>query len=345
VAVPLTLPTPPTTAEGTVAAGLSGVGVALPETVVTNADWERVLDTTDEWITSRTGIRERRRAAPDETTSDLAGRAARAALADAGLEPREIGAVIVATTTPDHVIPQTAPTVSAGLGLEVPAFDVGAGCTGFVYGLAVAGTLAACGLAERVLLIGAEVLTRFVDPSDRETAVLFGDGAGATVVTAGTGALGPFDLGSDGGLRDLLVVPAGGARDATSPETVAGGAHRLRMNGREVYRHAVSRMSASSLAVLGDAGLAAADVDILVGHQANARILDAVARRLGIPEERAFLAIARYGNTSAASIPIALAEAREQGRLEDGMRVLLTAFGAGLTWGSCLLRWGEVERV
>lgn len=345
MAVPLTLPTSPAATDGIVAAGLSGLGVALPDTVVTNADWERVLDTSDEWITTRTGIRERRRAAPEETTSDLAGRAARAALADAGLEPSDIGAVIVATTTPDHVIPQTAPTVAAGLGLEVPAFDVGAGCTGFVYGLAVASTYAACGLADRVLLIGAEVLTRFVDPTDRATAILFGDGAGATVVTVGSGALGPFDLGSDGGLRDLLLVPAGGARAATSPETVAGSGHHLRMNGREIYRHAVGRMSASSRAVLASAGLDADDVDLFVGHQANARILDAVARRLGIPEGRAFLAIARYGNTSAASIPIALADAREQGHLEVGMRILLTAFGAGLTWGSCLLRWGEVEGV
>lgn len=319
---------------------VAGLGVALPDEVVTNADWAAKLDTSDEWIVTRTGIRERRRAAPHQATSDLALHAASAALADAGLEASDIGVIILATTTPDHLIPQTAPIVAGRLGLEVPAFDVGAGCSGFVYGLAVAASLAMTGLAQPVLLIGAETLTRVIDPSDRQTAVLFGDGAGACILHGnGSGSIGPFDLGSDGTLAGTLVVPAGGARAPTTTETVAANRHVLLMRGREVYRHAVTRMSASASLVLQRAGVRAADINLLVGHQANARILDAVAHRLGIRDEQAFMCVERYGNTSAASIPIALDEARTAGRLHPGTRVLLTAFGAGLTWGSCLLTW------
>ncbi|MDP8960222.1 MAG: ketoacyl-ACP synthase III [Actinomycetota bacterium] len=335
--------------EGELAVAVTGLGVALPEEVVSNADWAASLDTSDEWIVSRTGIRERRRAAPNEATSDLAIRAATAALADAGLDARDIGVIVVATTTPDHLVPQTAPLVAARLGLEVPAFDVGAGCSGFVYGLAVAAGLATSGLADPVLLVGAETMTRVIDPTDRQTAVLFGDGAGACILSAhapeGTalGSVGPFDLGSDGALADALMVPAGGVREPASHETVAANRHVVLMRGREVYRHAVTRMSASAWVVLQRAGLQAADVDVLVGHQANARILAAVAQRLGIRDEQAFVCVERYGNTSAASIPIALEEARTAGRLRRGTRVLLTSFGAGLTWGSCLLTWAAAE--
>ncbi|MFN2556019.1 MAG: beta-ketoacyl-ACP synthase III [Nitriliruptorales bacterium] len=328
---------------GALAVAVTGLGVSLPEEIVTNADWASRLDTSDEWIVTRTGIHERRRAAPHEATSDLATSAASAALADAGMDGGDVGAIVLATTTPDHVIPQTAPVVAARLGLEVPAFDIGAGCSGFVYGLAVAASLAMTGLARPVLLVGAETLTRVIDPSDRQTAVLFGDGAGACVLTACSesvwGSVGPFDLGSDGTQADALVVPAGGARTPATPETVAANRHVLLMRGREVYRHAVTRMSASASSVLQRAGMGAGDVDLLVGHQANARILDAVAQRLGIRDEQAFVCVERYGNTSAASIPIALDEARAAGRLQPGTRVLLTAFGAGLTWGSCLLTW------
>ncbi len=317
--------------------GIAGLGIAVPREIVTNEDWARILETSDEWITSRTGIRERRRAAADEATSDLAARAAKAALDDAGLSAADVDALLVATTTPDHLIPQTAPIVAARLGSQANAFDVGAGCTGFVVGLAVGAGLLAAGLADRVLLVGAEVMTKVVDPEDRHSAVLFGDGAGACVLAADAGELGPFDFGTDGEHAELLIVPAGGTRRPATEETVAAREHYLRMQGREVYRHAVARMTASSRAVLTAAELEPADIDLLVGHQANARILEAVGNRAGIEP---FLAIERYGNTSAASIPLALADARERGRLQPGARVLLTAFGAGLVWGSCLLTWG-----
>lgn len=323
----------------TVPAGITGLGSALPDDVVTNGDWEATLDTSDEWITSRTGIRERRRAADGEATSDLAVRAGRAALADAGIAAGDLGAVVVATTSPDHLLPQTGPLVAAALGIEAPAFDLGAACSGFVYGLAVAASLTTTLGAGPVLLIGAETLTRLIDPDDRTTAVLFGDGAGACVVAAGAGAIGPFDLGSDGSLGDLLIVPAGGTRSPATERTVADREHFIRMDGPRIYRHAVTRMTASSRAVLDRAGLGAADVDLLIAHQANARILEGVTARVGIPEERVVLVVDRHGNTSAASIPLAFDAARETGRLGDGARVLLTAFGAGLTWGSCLLTW------
>jgi 3-oxoacyl-[acyl-carrier-protein] synthase III len=324
--------------------GVLGLGVALPPEIVTNDDWAQTLDTSDEWIRTRTGIRERRRAAPDVATSDLALEAGQAALDDAGLTVADVDAVVVATTTPDHIIPQTAPLVAGRMGIEAPAFDVGAGCTGFVYGLAVAGSLVTTGLADRLLLIGAETLTRVVDPGDRETAILFGDGAGAVVLGDGDGTLGPFDLGALGDLDGILWAPAGGTREPASEDTVQAGRHSLRMRGREVYRHAVTKMAASSRAVLDSAGLKPGDVDLFVGHQANARILDAVASRLGIDEDHAYLVVDRYGNTSAASIPIALSDARSDGRLAPGTTVLLTAFGAGLTWGSCLMRWGGPVR-
>ncbi|HEX2026531.1 MAG TPA: beta-ketoacyl-ACP synthase III [Nitriliruptorales bacterium] len=334
----LTVPSHPTTGR-VLPVDVAGIGVALPEEVVTNDDWAAVLDTSDEWIVSRTGIRERRRADPGQATSDLAVDAAVAALADAGVDAADLAAVVLATTTPDHVIPQTAPLVAARLGSEAAAFDVGAGCSGFVYGLAVAAGMAVGLLPGPVLVIGAETLTRWIDRAERDTAVLFGDGAGAFVLRPGAGALGPFDLGCDGSLADIVFVPAGGSRRPPGA-TVAARDLTLRMEGRAVYRQAVRRMVSSSQAVLESAGLGVQDVDLLVGHQANARILEAVAGRLGIGEERAFICVDRYGNTSAASIPLALHEARTQGRVRDGDRVLLTAFGAGLTWGSCLLVWG-----
>lgn len=342
MALPLSSPTAATT--GVLHAAVAGLGVGLPDEVVTNDDWAALLDTSDEWITSRTGIRERRRVDADEATSDLAVRAAVSALADAGVAPSAIDAVVLATTTPDHVVPQTAPTVADALGLRCSAFDVGAGCSGFVYGLAVVASMVSAGLAGRVLLIGAETMTRVVDAGDRTTAVLFGDGAGAFVVDGSSAAIGPFDLGSDGALAPVLMIPAGGTRRPADADTVEEGAHTLRMNGREVYRQAVTSMTASSQVVLEAAGVGIADVDLFVGHQANARILDAVASRLGIDDDQAHVAVDRFGNTSAASIPIALADARDAGRLHAGDRVLLTAFGAGLTWGSCLLEWCEAER-
>ncbi|HEX9888381.1 MAG TPA: beta-ketoacyl-ACP synthase III [Nitriliruptorales bacterium] len=328
-----TLTTPPTLAPhpvtprpGTVTAGILGLGAALPRRVVTNDDLAATLDTSDEWIRSRTGIGTRHVAAPHETTSTLAIDAARRALDDARVGPDELDAVLVATTTPEHRMPATAPWVAAALGTHAAATDLHAACSGFVNGLQLAGGLIATG-ASRVLLVGAEVLTRVVDQSDRTTAVLFGDGAGAVVLGAGTGELGPFDVGSDGSLRELLWIPPDDGY--------------VRMRGREVYRHAVTRMTASARAVLDRADLAVGDLDLFVGHQANARILDAVISRLGLRPEQTHVTVDRHGNTSAASIPLALADAAVTGRLRPGSRVLLTAFGAGLTWASCLLTWPE----
>jgi 3-oxoacyl-[acyl-carrier-protein] synthase-3 len=320
------------------AVAITGLGSYLPERVVTNDDLALRLDTSDEWIRTRTGIRERHYAAAEEATSDLALAAALRALEDAGLTPADVDIVIVATTTPDHPIPATAPIVAAALGLTCMAFDVNAACSGFVYGLQVGASLAASGAT--VLLIGAETLTRYVDHDDRSIAVLFGDGAGAVVLEAQAEAsIGPFDLGSDGGEKEILWMRAGGAREPFDPVLHAEASSRMSMRGGDVYRHAVTRMAASSQAVLDATGESMEGIDLMVGHQANQRILEAVAQRLGVPEGVNHLTVDRHGNTSAASIPLALDDARRTGLLGPGSRVLLTAFGGGLTWGSCLLTW------
>lgn len=319
--------------------GFLGVGAALPAAVVTNDDLSRTLDTDDEWIRSRTGIERRHVAAPGEATSDLAIVAGRRALAAAGVDAVDLAAVVVATTTPDHPIPATAPLVAAALGSPVAAFDVNAACSGFVYGLRVAGSLA---LTDGpVLLVASEVLSRVVDPEDRSTAVLFGDGAAAVVLAPSTdgATIGPFDLGADGTLADLLLTPAGGSREPSTAATVSDGGHWLQMQGSEVYRAAVAHMIESAQAVLDAAGMTADDVDLLIAHQANLRIVEAVARRLGIDLDRCITTVSEHGNTSAASIPLAIDHALRADRIPGGARILLSAFGAGLTWGSCLMAW------
>ncbi len=320
---------------------VEGLGVHVPPRIVTNDELSRTLDTNDEWIRTRTGIAQRHWADRGTSTADLATEAGARALKSAG--GGECDAVIVATMTPDRICPATAPEVAARLGLpHVAAFDVGAVCTGFVYALATATGLIAAGIAGRVLVIGAEVMSAVLDPDDRSSTVIFGDGAGALVLRAGDpdelGAVGPFDLGSDGEGADLIEIPAGGSRLPTGRDQPARGQHYFRMDGREVYRHAIPRMVESSRAVLAKAGMQVADVDRLVGHQANARILNAVGERLGVPTERCTVNIDRYGNTSGATIPLALADAG----LAAGDRVLLTAFGGGLTWGSALLTWPDL---
>ena len=322
---------------------IAGIGAHLPPRVVTNDDLAAVLDTSDEWIRSRTGIRQRHIAGPAVATSDLAIEAGKAALADAGLGVEDVGAIVVATTTPDHVVPGTAPLVAAALGTEVTAFDVNAACSGFIYGLRIGGAMVATGEGP-VLVVGAETLSRIVDPTDRSVAVLFGDGAGAAVLVPDDAArLGPFDLGADGTDPSMLWCAAGGTRHPISPEVIEGGEHFLAMRGGDVYRNAVTRMAASARAVLGRAGLGVDDVDLFVGHQANVRILDAVAQRLGVDPARSHITVDQHGNTSAASIPLALADARDRGRLAPGDTVLLAAFGAGLTWGACLLTWNPPD--
>jgi 3-oxoacyl-[acyl-carrier-protein] synthase III len=318
---------------------IAGLGSHLPSRVVTNDDLAQVLDTNDEWIRTRTGIRQRHYAAPEEATSDLAVAAAKAALTDAGLGIEDISAIVVATTTPDHTVPGTAPLVAAKLGTEVTAFDVNAACSGFLYALRVGTGMVATG-DTAVLVIGAETLTRIVDPQDRNVAILFGDGAGAVVLVPDeTAAIGPFDLGADGTDPSMLWAESGGTRQPVDAAVLEARTQFMTMRGGDVYRNAVARMSASSQAVLEKAGMGIDDVDLFIGHQANIRILDAVGKRLGVDSAKVHITVDLHGNTSAASVPLALTHARDAGRLTPGDTVLLTAFGAGFTWGSTLLTW------
>ena len=328
-------------------AAIVGWGLAVPEGKLTNADLEaRDIGTSDQWIMERTGIRERRMCAPDETTAGLAIVAGNAAIKSAGITPGDLSMVIVATCTPEQPIPETSSFVAEGLGVRCGAFDVGAACAGFSYGLVVASGLVATGANGPILLIGAENLTRVVDPMERGTAILFGDGAGATVLAPSAGGPdGPgilsWDMGSDGSAAHLIEVTAGGSRLPTTPETIAAGDHWMKMDGPEVFRRAVRVVVESSNAALTRAGLTTADVDWFLPHQANARIVSAAASRLKIPAERCIVNIDRYGNTSAASIPIALAEAADDGRLSDGDIIVSCGFGAGMTWSTTVIRWGR----
>jgi 3-oxoacyl-[acyl-carrier-protein] synthase-3 len=321
---------------------VTGIGTAVPDRRLTNDDFADRLDTSDAWIVERTGIRERRVAAPDESTASLGIAAGAAAIKDAGLTPDEVDLLIVATATPEQPLPATSAFVQDGLGLRCGAFDVGAACAGFVYSLVVASSLVQGGGPEHVLVVGSETLTRIVDPDDRATAVLFGDGAGAVVVSRSTdpaGGLLAWDLGCDGSAAALLEIPAGGSRRPVSAATVAAGEHWLHMDGREVFRRAVRVVVESATVTLQRAGVSCDDVTLFVPHQANARIVAAAADRLHIPPARTVVNLDRYGNTSAASIPLALADAVEDERIHAGDLVLLSGFGAGMTWASALLRW------
>jgi len=322
---------------------ISGWGTAVPEQRVTNADLEERVDTTDAWIVERTGIRERRVAAPTDTTGSLAIDAGTAAIKHAGIPPDAIDLLIVATATPEQPVPHTGAFVGEGLGLRCGSFDLNAGCAGFVYMLVVGSSLLTAGGLDHVLVLGAETLTRVIDPDDRSTCVLFGDGAAAAVLSRspddGPGVL-AWDLGCDGSAAALLEIRAGGIKMPSTAETIAAGEQYLKMQGQEVFRRAVRAVADSARMTLERAGVTPADVAWFVPHQANVRIIDSAANRLGIPKERTIVNIDRYGNTSAASIPIALAEAADDGRLRDGDLVLLSGFGAGMTWGSALVRWG-----
>jgi 3-oxoacyl-[acyl-carrier-protein] synthase-3 len=335
-------------AADVIRAAIAGWGMAVPEGRLTNADFEaRGIGTTDEWIFERTGIRERRMCGPDETTSTLAIAAGNAAIKSAGITPGDLAMVIVATCTPDQPIPETSAYVAEGLGVRCGAFDVGAACAGFCYGLVVAaGLISTDAAGGPLLLVGAENLTRVVDPTERSVSILFGDGAGAVVLAPSeAGPDGPgllsWDQGSDGSLASLIEIRAGGSRLPTTAETLAAGTHWMTMEGQEVFRRAVRVVVDSSHTTLGRAGYTTEDVDWFIPHQANARIVTAAASRLKIPPERCIVNIDRYGNTSAASIPLALAEAADDGRLKDGDLLLLSGFGAGMTWSSTILRWGR----
>ncbi|MFF8475207.1 beta-ketoacyl-ACP synthase III [Streptomyces sp. NPDC015414] len=328
------------------AAVITGIGSYVPPNVVTNDDLSQRLDTSDAWIRSRTGIAERCFITPGTSTGDLAVEAGLRALKSAGDE--QVGAVVLATTTPDQPCPATAPQVAARLGLgQVPAFDVAAVCSGFLYGLASAAGLIAAGVADSVLLIAADAFTTIINPEDRTTAVIFADGAGAVVLRAGSadepGAIGPLVLGSDGELSHLIEVPAGGSRQRSTDRPVEPADRYFQMLGRDTYRHAVERMTSVSAEAAERVGWRLEDVDRFAAHQANARILEAVAKRLGLPEDKQLSNIERVGNTGAASIPLLLAEATAEGRLAAGHRVLLTAFGGGLAWGAGTVVWPELQ--
>jgi len=325
-----------------IAVGVLGVGKYVPDRVLTNQDLERMVDTSDEWIVTRTGIRERRIADPSQATSDLAYEAAVQALKTAGLTGEQIDLILVATVTPDTFFPSTACLLQDRLGArKAAAFDLSAACTGFIYGLSVATGFIKTGMYERVLVVGAECVSRITDYTDRNTCVLFGDGAGAVVlgeVPEGRGFR-SFELGADGSGANLLQLRGGGSRLPPSERSVAERAHYLEMNGREVFKFAVRVMGAASEEALAKAGLGKEDIDLLIPHQANIRIIQSALERLNLPEDKCVVNLDRYGNVSSASIPIALAEAVEEGRVHEGDRLLLVGFGGGLTWGASVLIW------
>jgi 3-oxoacyl-[acyl-carrier-protein] synthase-3 len=326
-------------------ATIAGVGSSLPPKLVPNTWFESQVETDDAWIRDRTGIEARHFAADDVQTSDLAIEASRAALDAAGVAPEQLDMIIVATITGDTVFPATAVWVQQKLGVSCPAFDINAACSGFSYGLSAATAFITAGTADTILLIGAEIFSRIIDFTDRGTCILFGDGAGAAVVSASevAGIEGSI-LGADGSAAEILWMPAGGTRTPASAETVAAHDHSVRMpNGREVFKRAVTEMASACRELLEKSGRTIDEVDVLVPHQANARIMSAVVDRLGIDPDKAIVDVAEVGNTSAASIPIALDRAWRSGRIRQGDLVLFTSFGAGLTWGATVMRWTMPE--
>ncbi|RKY43225.1 MAG: 3-oxoacyl-ACP synthase [Candidatus Makaraimicrobium thalassicum] len=322
--------------------GILGVGKYLPENILTNTDLERMVDTTDEWITSRTGIKERRIAAENEATSDMAVKAAKSALKSAGLEPKDLDLIIVATITPDMFFPSTACLVQHKLGAgNIPAFDIAVACSGYIYGLTIADQFIKSGMYKRALVVAAEKLSAVTDWEDRSTCVLFGDGAGAAVVgmVEQGGILGAA-LGADGSKGDLLRLPAGGSRMPASIKTVENKLHTIKMEGNVLFRHAVKIMADAALAVTEPLGLKGDDIDIIIPHQANKRILNALAKKMGVdPDKKVYLNLEKYGNMSAASSAVALTEAIEEGRIKRGDIILMDAFGGGLTWGALIIKW------
>lgn len=319
------------------------MGHHAPSAILSNEDLEKVLDTSDEWITTRTGMKRRHVSAPEEATSDLAMAAARAALDRAGLEPRDMDCYIVATVTPDYPFPATACIVASRLGASnKPAFDIEIACSGFIYGLTVASSLIRAGVYKRIMLIGAETLTKIVNRMDRSTAVLFGDGAGAVILEASpVDSFLSSELGSDGSHPEVLRVPAGGSRKPLTPTAYEAGEQYIYMEGREVFKFAVTKMIEATDSALQKANLQKSDVDWLIPHQANKRIIDSAAKYLHVPEEKVVVNIHEYGNTSAASIPIALSEAVQGGKIKSGDVIVFVGFGGGLSWGAVTWRWAS----
>ncbi|HYP40556.1 MAG TPA: beta-ketoacyl-ACP synthase III [Chloroflexia bacterium] len=325
-------------------AAITGWGSAVPGRVLTNADLEKIVDTSDEWITTRTGIKERHIVAESESTTTLAVTASRRALERAGVSPWQVDLVICCTATPDFLFPATACLVQHEIGAEnAGAFDLEAACSGFIYGISVGTQFIKAGSYKTVLVVAAEALSRFIDWQDRATCVLFGDGAGAVVLQASDAKSGllSFVLGSHGVGGDLIKLPAGGAKFPATEETLKNRGHFIKMNGQEVYRFAVRIMGDSAVEALEKAGLGYGDISLFIPHQANLRIISSIADRLSLDPEKVFIDIAKYGNTSAASIPIALCEAEEEGRVQRGDNLLFVAFGAGLTSAAAIVKWGS----
>ena len=323
-------------------AHIVGWGKYVPHTILTNADLEKMVDTSDEWIRSRTGIEARRIASREESTSTLAINAARQALAVANVDPLKLDMIIVATTTPDYFFPSTACLVQDALGAaHAAAFDLSAACSGFIYGLSMARDSIVAGSSRYVLVIGAEVFSRIIDWQDRNTCVLFGDGAGAVLLAASDvpGGVLATALGADGSGAELLIVPGGGSRHPASQETVAQKLHTVRMNGREVFRFATRVMTRASKEVADAAHVPLEDIELVIPHQANSRIIESAAKSLKLSDDKVYSNLSRYGNTSAASIPIALCEAIEEKRIQPGDHLILVGFGGGLTWGAALVQW------
>jgi 3-oxoacyl-[acyl-carrier-protein] synthase-3 len=323
-------------------AGIIGMGHAYPEGILTNADLEKIVETSDEWITSRTGIKQRHKAADNEYTSQFGTKAAQQALERAGLKAEDIDIIVCATTTPDQIMPSTGALIQAQLGaVNAAGMDVFAACSGFLYGITMVESMIRTGQIRYALVIGAEVLTKYVDYTDRGTCVIFGDGAGAAVlgpVEEGKGIL-ATKIRSDGRYEEQLYAPGGGTKLGTSHETIDNREHFFKMKGNELFKVAVRSMADISKEMLDKTGYTVEDVDIVIPHQANQRITDAVASRLGVPEEKVYSNIAYHGNTSSASIPIAMDECIESGKIKEGSLVLLTAFGGGVTWGGTVIRF------
>jgi len=322
-------------------AGITGVGFCVPERILTNRDLEKLVDTSDEWIRTRTGISERRVAEKGTGTSDLASVASKKALQGAGLKPEDVDLIIAATTTPDMPLPSTACFVQAKIGASrAAAFDLGAACAGFIYGLVTAEQFILSGLYKNILVIGADVISSYIDWTDRSTCVLFGDGAGAAVVKeVSSGGILSSVLGSDGNYAELLKICAGGSKYPATQETVGSKSHYLKMSGSEVFKLAVRGMSDAVLQALAKAGVSKEEIVCFIPHQANQRIIDAVSERLDFPKERVFMNLEKYGNTSSASCIIALCEALEQGKIKKKDKVVLTTFGSGLVWGAVVMEW------
>lgn len=324
-------------------ATITGWGKYLPPNVMTNKDLEEIVDTTDEWIRKRTGIKQRRIVDEDTATSDIAIEASKEALKKANLDADQLDLVIVSTVTPDMVFPATACIVQDKIGADnAAAFDLEAGCSGFVYGLSVGAQFIESGLYDNVLVIGAETLSKITDWEDRNTCVLFGDGAGAAVLQAtDKGGFLSFDLGSDGSGADALYIKAGGSKNPATLETVKNKQHYIRMEGNPVFKFAVKTMKKASLDVIKKANLTTDDIDLLIPHQANTRIIESARRRLKLDEDQVYVNLPELGNTSSASVAIAMAEARENGKISNGDNLLLVAFGAGLTWAATVIEWNE----